>query len=1106
MRVKDEEEICIYIIEEIINRNSGQEYEICMYDKPSEKYFIGNLAPVDNQDTSNGGNYEEESYIKKLNPSSIGLETLFEIPENNIVKFKISITFSLFYRFYPAFEYCIKDGFVDLPTAYKKITCNVETSEIAIDTKDKKSISQAQEIINHALRTEISRCHEIIKNDPVAFKKETKKKHFQEIKTQQDYLNLINKLSDEKVLVNWEPIVQVKFSEYAANIGRIRVYLVNNTSDIAKRNTEPFLFNTGLELTLLNSKFHPFQFHQLPKDYRYNPDYYGNGYNCFVVMDNEKTMFTRHCPIYKQKRYITTNTVVPLYRQLMVRPEPLLIEILDAMQNYESQWQKQIDDWKKEITSEELTWRFKDLQAFQMEKDRFKAGIELIKKVELVKRAFCLMNEAFYEVDKLRNKPHECWRMFQIVFIVSVMPDLVGREYPDLDNNGTHTVDVLWFPTGGGKTESYLGLAIFQAFFDRLRGKKSGVSSWIRFPLRLLSLQQFQRIVEIYAQAEKIRRNNTDIADGTEPFSVGYFAGGQNTPNKITDNMKRLNIEYENYFDRYKMIEKCPFCGQNSIDIFFDESKMKLEHRCNNEKCLEKTLPIYIVDQEIFRYLPTMLVGTVDKIASIGMQRRFTHILGNVNEKCSYHGYMSCGECTEDNRCDLPKESVDLYDAAPALVIQDELHLLRESFGTFASHYEGFVQMVQNRTSGGKKYKIIAATATIEKYENHIQQLYNKRPRRFPVAGYELGNSFYAQEKDYLGRLFVGVMPHNKTHLTATQELIKTFHMVIQDIKNDPEIINKLGLVTIKTKDDLEQFLVDYETSLVYVNSKDAGSSISRMIESSQINGYLSVNGYHPIQPVELTGDSTFAKIRNTLNILEYPPAEREKQIDSVIATSLISHGVDVERLNFMIFHGMPAHVAEYIQSSSRVGRTHVGINFMCFSPGRERDIGYFNYFSKFNEFSDRLVEPVPINRWSKFSVQKTLPGLFMGLVLQYYQPRIRHKISRNLWFSDGLREALSKGYIPKEEVFDFLKDAYGIKQDGPNTRHFIKEIRKGLELIYMHFINPKNDITTEQLETIFGYKPMTSLRDIDEQIPISKDMASNEFLSKTRYKRSRKQ
>ncbi|SFR17308.1 Helicase conserved C-terminal domain-containing protein [Desulfoscipio geothermicus DSM 3669] len=779
---------------------------------------------------------------------------------------------------------------------------------------------------------------------------------------------------------------------------------------------------------------------------------------------------------------------------------------MQAMQDYESQWQKQIDTWKMEITSEELAWRIKDLQAFQKEKNRFEAGIDIIQKVPLVKRAFCLMNEAFYEVDKLRETPHESWRMFQIVFIVSILPDLVGREYPDLDNNGTDTVDVLWFPTGGGKTESYLGIAIFQAFFDRLRGKKGGVSSWIRFPLRLLSLQQFQRIVEIYAQAEKIRRKHEDLAQqGMEPFSVGYFAGGQNTPNKITEKMRKLNIEYENFFDRYKMVEKCPFCNQKSIEIFFDENKMQLEHRCNNESCSEKTLPLYIVDQEIFRYLPTMLVGTVDKIASIGMQRRFTHLLGNVNERCSYHGYMSCGECTEDARCDLPKEAVNLYDAAPALVIQDELHLLKESFGTFASHYEGFVQMLQNKTSGGKNFKIIAATATIEKYENHIQQLYNKKPRRFPVAGYELGSSFYAREKDYLGRLFVGVMPHNKTHLAATQELIKTFHMVIQDIRKDPDIINKIGLETIKTKEELELFLLDYETSLLYVNSKDAGSSISRMIESSQINGYLTENGYMPIQPVELNGDSTFAKIRSTLDVLENPPAERDKQIDAVIATSLISHGVDVERLNFMIFHGMPAHVAEYIQSSSRVGRTHVGICFMCFSPGRERDIGYFNYFSKFNEFSNRLVEPVPINRWSKFSVQKTLPGLFMGLVLQYYQPRIRHKIARNLWFSDGLREALSKGYIPKEEVFDFLKEAYGIKQDDPGTKHFIKEIRKGLELIYLHFINPKNEKTTEQLKEIFGYMPMTSLRDIDEQIPISKDIPSNDFLSKMRYRRSRK-
>ncbi|GAW94368.1 DEAD/DEAH box helicase [Calderihabitans maritimus] len=1106
MRVYDEEKLSEFIINEIINRNSGRSDEICIYDKPSERYFIGNLAPKNQDVDIDNEFYEEETYTSKLNPSSIGIEALLEVPQDKTIKCKVKIAFSVFYSFYPAFEYCVKDEYVDLPNAYKKINCTV-TEEIAINVTDLRTLKLAEEKINEVLRQEIAKCHRIILNDPWALRKGTKKKHFQEIKTEREYFDLINRIPDEKVLTCWQPVVHLKYHRYAEQIGRIKFYLINNTEDSSRRFTEPFLFDCSLELKLKNTKFYPFQFYQLPKDYRYEREYYGIGYNCFVVMENKQKMRTYHCPLYKQKRYVTTNTVVPEYKKLMTKPEPVLRQILDAMKTYEEQWEKQIEIWKKQITVEELEWRKRDFLAFQKERERFEKGINTIEKIPLVKKAFCLMNEAFYEVDKLRKRPHKSWRMFQIVFIVSIIPDLVGREYPEYENNGCDTVDVLWFPTGGGKTESYLGLAVFQAFFDRLRGKNAGVSSWIRFPLRLLSLQQFQRIVEVYAKAELIRRRHPDLSkDGMEPFSVGYFAGGHNTPNRITEHMKKLNIEYENYFDRYKMIEKCPFCQHNSVIIFFDEHKMRLEHRCTNESCSEKTLPLYIVDQEIFRYLPTMLVGTVDKVASIGMQRRFTHLLGNVNEKCSYHGYMSCGECTEDPRCQLPKEPACLYDGAPSLVIQDELHLLKESFGTFASHYEGFIQMLQDKTSGGKKYKIIAATATIEKYENQIQHLYNKKPRRFPVAGYERGRSFYAEEKEYIGRLFVGVMPHNKTHLTATQELLKTFHMVIQEIKKDPEFyINKIGLQTVQTKEELAAFLRDYETSLVYVNSKDAGSSISRMIDSNQINGYLVENGYEPIQSVELTGDSSFAKIRNTLEVLENPPEEREKQIDAVIATSLISHGVDVERLNFMIFHGMPPHVAEYIQSSSRVGRTHVGICFVCFSPGRERDIAYFNYFSKFNEFSDRLVEPVPINRWSKFSVQKTLPGLFMGLVLQYFQPRIRHKIAKNMWFSEGLREALAKGYIPKEEVYRCLRDAYGITENDPHTKHFAKEIRIGLELIYMHFINPKYEKSTEQLEKIFGYSPMTSLRDIDEQIPISKDILSNEFLSKMRYRRGRK-
>src|SRR5439155_13985232 len=254
-------------------------------------------------------------------------------------------------------------------------------------------------------------------------------------------------------------------------------------------------------------------------------------------------------------------------------------------------------------------------------------------------------------------------RLFQLGFITSHLPSLAVRELPK-DRNDPYAralrenldeVGILWFPTGGGKTEAYLGLIATTLLYDRLRGKTRGVSAWMRFPLRMLSLQQLDRLAQVVAELNRLRAEVPAIQVG-DPFAIGYYIGQQGTPNSISE---ELMVRYERdsaLRERAKIIRRCPFCG-NVVNIEPRRTDWRLAHVCVNPQCFSntsgslgryaKSLPICVVDSEIYRYLPTVLVGTVDKLAIIGHSRGFAHIVRGVRQECPVHGYSSYDECLE---------------------------------------------------------------------------------------------------------------------------------------------------------------------------------------------------------------------------------------------------------------------------------------------------------------------------------------------------------------------------------------------------------------------------------------------------------------------------
>ena len=335
------------------------------------------------------------------------------------------------------------------------------------------------------------------------------------------------------------------------------------------------------------------------------------------------------------------------------------------------------------------------------------------------------MQKTFYETNK---GDYSGWRLFQIIFIVSLIPDIVKKDLRrDL-------AELLHVDTGGGKSEAYFGLVIFSAFFDRLTGKEFGTTAITKFPLRMVAIQQFQRIIKLFAWAEEIRIKNEIPGN---PFSIGYFVGNsEEFPRHNYKIINRINTASNSLPGKF--IEDCPICFQkNSVKLGVDEVNHSIIHMCNS---CQRIFRFYYCDDEIYRLVPTFIISTVDKLAGIASNRRFRNILGGSLNVCpNGHGFIPRSDTCEaaktnsrDKGCaqnGMPLE-ID-FCQGPTMIIQDEMHLVKEGFGTIDSHFETFMEHLQN-TLKGTRFKNIVMTATVSGAKNQIKELYNKKVRVFP--------------------------------------------------------------------------------------------------------------------------------------------------------------------------------------------------------------------------------------------------------------------------------------------------------------------------------------------------------------------------------------
>jgi len=527
------------------------------------------------------------------------------------------------------------------------------------------------------------------------------------------------------------------------------------------------------------------------------------------------------------------------------------------------------------------------------------------------------------------------WRPFQLAYFL-----LTARSIVDDDHADREVVDLIWFPTGGGKTEAYLLVTAFQILLRRLRDPVHGLGTTVitRYTLRLLTAQQFQRASALICACELIRRERSDL--GCDPISIGLWVGSAGSPNKYVHALEKFRELREGELeDNPFQLNACPWCGTEIVpDVPSDSdadygirvTKTSFQFYCPSNGCpFHAELPINVVDQALYQSPPTFLIATVDKFAQLAWVK---------------HGGVFFGRGGH-----LP----------PALIIQDELHLISGPLGTVAGLYEAAIGALLSL--GGARPKILASTATIRRADQQVLGLYGREVRIFPPSGLTADDSFFSRtDQDAPGRLYVGLMASSHSSTTAQVDTMATLIQapIELGLKDGPldaywsliayhNSLKELGKTTTLLRDDVP----------LRINSMASDQSRRRVLNDDVIES--------------LTSES-----QNTLEILQRLSlsCDERRSLSVVTCTNMLSVGIDVSRLSLMLIVGQPKTSSEYIQASSRVGRADVpGLVFVLFRPTKPRDRSHYESFRTFHQALYKFVEPTSVTPFSPPARERAL-------------------------------------------------------------------------------------------------------------------------------------
>ncbi|OHV66831.1 helicase-related protein [Pseudofrankia sp. BMG5.36] len=582
---------------------------------------------------------------------------------------------------------------------------------------------------------------------------------------------------------------------------------------------------------------------------------------------------------------------------------------------------------------------------------RMRAGVRLLEADPTVRRAFALANRAMHRQmvhsgPSLAGRPHDpadaravnpdypadthCWRPFQLGFLLLTLEGAATEDSEDRD-----LVDLIWFPTGGGKTEAYLGLTAFVILLRRLRGGDSAAGTTVitRYTLRLLTAQQFQRAATLICSCELLRRDN-EAELGSEPISIGLWVGGGNSPNTYVEARKLLQRlrESEPTTESFQ-IETCPWCGTRITPGERSENPLwavratnnSFEVYCPNHHCpFHERLPLSSVDEDLYERPPTFLVGTVDKFARTVWDPRSGVFFGSGSHP------------------------------GPSLIIQDEFHLISGPLGTIVGIYEAAFDVLLKHNKARPKF--VASTATIRRAEEQTRGVFGREVALFPPAGLEADDSYFVRtDHSAPGRLYTGVMPQGHTPLTALVHLAAALLQAPVDLDLTP------------SGQDAYQTLVAYHNSL-----RELGKTIT--LAHDDIPARVKVIAKDAENPRKLTDDDVVELTSNVASheiprVLERlgRAHDQERSVSLAASTNMLSVGVDVPRLALMVVVGQPKTTAEYIQASSRVGRSRErpGLVVTLYSPSKPRDRSHYEGFTSDHAKLYRSVEPTSVTPFS---------------------------------------------------------------------------------------------------------------------------------------------
>ena len=663
---------------------------------------------------------------------------------------------------------------------------------------------------------------------------------------------------------------------------------------------------------------------------------------------------------------------------------------------------------------------------------RIEAGIALLAAEKQARLAFAAMNESLARAARQRSaqtngrppaqQPEPRWRPFQLAFILLNLSGLFDKRHNDRE-----VVDLLFFPTGGGKTEAYLGLAAWTIAFRRLSssGKLgAGVAVLMRYTLRLLTLDQFGRAAGVVCAMELMRgepawQEGSQQMLGTWPIEIGLYVGSAASPNSLGGKgntgpdtaVTRIKRYQKDRKEAPAPLQACPWCGTPFSPQSFSLSPnanapQNMELRCVGEDCAftgDRPLPVVVVDDAIYRRLPAFLIATVDKFASLPWVERAGAFFGHVDREDQW-GFYGPAE---------PKEGKRLHNGwqldPPDLVIQDELHLISGPLGTVAGLYETALDRLSAREQDGKviRPKIVASTATVRRAGQQIQALFDReRTEVFPPPAPDRHHSFFAETvraDESPARLYVGLAAQGKgpklVFLRALVTLLAAGMHEQQGVGGtaDPYMtavcyfnaLRELGGARRIVEDEVKARLTDYGVKRRRVNPADRPFSDRSLGE-----------------PLELTSRVSTDQVAKAKAQLEQP-CDGVKGVDVALATNMISVGLDITRLGLMLVQGQPKTAAEYIQATSRVGRDKdkPGLVLAVLNVHKPRDRMHYEQFRHFHACFYRAVEPTSVTPWAARALDRALAAVVVAIARHLDPALTREAAVRVLGDHPGVRQ-----------------------------------------------------------------------------------------------------